>query len=300
MRFLNVLRYFLNEAGINLWANRLNNVVSIAIISFSLFTLGLFLLTAENLGTLISNWTENVQVNVFLQKKASPADTARLESIIKASPFVSRYKYISSEEALKRFHSFYPEMREITQELDTNPFPASYEITIRKEFQNQATVQQFVAQVRDEDYVQDVEYDQEWIDRVQFAVRFLKTVGMAFGGILMLTATFSISNVIKLMVMSRRDEVEIMRLVGATNSFIKGPFVTEGILHGLLGGTLAILILYGVYTFLTARISALNAPFFSIAQLQFLSPSMMIAIAAGGMIVGLFGSLFSLSKMLKI
>ena len=300
MRFLNVLRYFLNEAGINLWANRLNNLVSIAIISFSLFTLGLFLLTAENLAILIGHWTENVQVNVFLHKKATAADTARLESIIKASPFVSRYHYISSVDALKRFHNFYPEMREITQELDTNPFPASYEITIRKEFQNQATVQQFVSQLRDENYVQDVEYDQEWIDRVQFAVRFLKTVGLAFGGILMLTATFSISNVIKLMVMSRRDEVEIMRLVGATNSFIKGPFVTEGILHGLFGGALAILILFAVYSFLTARISAINAPFFSIAQLKFLSAPIMIAIAGGGMIVGLFGSLFSLSKLLKI
>ncbi|HSP07728.1 MAG TPA: permease-like cell division protein FtsX [Acidobacteriota bacterium] len=300
MRFVNVLRYFLNEAGINLWANRLNNMVSIAIISFSLFTLGLFLLSAENLANLIGQWAENVQVNVFLQKSTSQADAAKLESIIKASPFVSRYQYISSEEALKRFHSFYPEMHEITRELDNNPFPPSYEVTIRKEFQNQDAVRQFVSQLRDEDSVQDVEYDQEWIDRVQFAIRFLKTVGLSFGGILMLTATFSISNVIKLMVMSRRDEIEIMRLVGATNSFIKGPFVTEGILHGLLGGVLAILFLFGVYSFLTARISALNAPFFSISQLQFLSPAIIIAIAGGGMIVGLFGSLFSLSKLLKI
>lgn len=300
MRLFNVIRYFLNEAFQNLWANRLNNLVSVLIISFSLFTMGLFLLTAENLRTLIGHWTENVQVNVFLDRKASPADASKLESMIKASPLVGRFQFISSEEALKRFHEYYPEMTGITRELDSNPFPSSYEITIRKEFQNQATVQQFVAQLRDQAYVQDVEYDQEWIDRVQFAVRFLDIVGMVFGGILMLTATFSISNVIKLMVMSRRDEVEIMRLVGATNGFIKGPFVAEGILHGLLGGVIGILMLLGIYTFITARLNQLHAPFFAVTQLQFLTPWMMIAIAGGGMIVGLFGSLFSLGKLLKI
>jgi cell division transport system permease protein len=300
MRFFHVLRYFLNEAFQNLWANRLNNLVSIAIISFSLFTLGLFLLTAENLRTLIAHWAENVQVNVFLERNTSASSASQLESMIKASPFVARYQYVSSEEALRRFHNYYPEMKGITEELDANPFPPSYEVSIRKEFQNQATVRQFVAQLRDQQFVQDVEYDQEWIDRVQFAVRFLKTVGFVFGGILMLTATFSISNVIKLMVMSRRDEIEIMRLVGATNSFIKGPFVTEGILHGLVGGSVGILILFGVYAFIASRISALNAPFFTISQLQFLSPQMMLAIAGGGMTVGFFGSLFSLGKLLKI
>lgn len=204
MRLINVFRYFFNEAIQNLWTNRLNNMVSIAIISFSLFTLGLFLLTAQNLRTLIGHWTENVQVNVFLQAKATAQDGSRLESLIKASPFVARFKYVSREEALQRFRSFYPEMTGITDELDNNPFPSSYEITIRKEFQNQAAVQQFVAQLRDENYVQDVEYDQEWIDRIQFAIGFLNIVGFVFGGILMLTATFSISNVIKLMVMWRR------------------------------------------------------------------------------------------------
>jgi cell division transport system permease protein len=102
------------------------------------------------------------------------------------------------------------------------------------------------------------------------------------------------------MVMSRRDEVEIMRLVGATNSFIKGPFVAEGILHGLLGGGVGILILFGVFTFITTRITQLNAPFFTISQLQFLSPTIISAIVGGGMIVGFFGSLFSLGKLLKI
>ena len=300
IRLLNVFRYFFNEAVQNLWTNRLNNIVSIAIISFSLFTLGLFLLTAENLRTLIGHWTENVQVNVFLEANAGSQDTSRLESMIKASPFVARFTFISREEALRRFRTYYPEMTGITDELDTNPFPSSYEITIRKEFQNQLKVQQFVTQLRDENFVQDVEYDQEWIDRVHFAIRFLNIVGFVFGGILMLTATFSISNVIKLMVMSRRDEVEIMRLVGATNSFIKGPFVAEGILHGLLGSTVGHLILYGVYGFITTRLMQLNAPFFTISQLKFLSPTIMCAIAGGGMVVGFFGSLFSLGKLLKI
>ncbi len=235
MRPLNVLRYFLQEAFSNLWTNRLNNFVSISIITFSLFTFGLFLLTAGNLSKLIGRWTENIQVNVFLQKGTAREDVKRLESIVKSSASVARFTYISEEEALRRFHTYYPSMSELTAELETNPFPPSYEITIRREFQNNRAVQQLVGQMRSDPRVEDVEYDQEWIDRVQFIIRFVRTVGLFFGGVLMFTAMFSISNVIKLMVQSRKDEIEIMRLVGATNTFIKGPFLDGRNSPGIAG-----------------------------------------------------------------
>jgi cell division transport system permease protein len=300
MRFLYVLRYFFTEAFGNLWSNRFNNFVSIAIISFSLFTLGLFLLTAQNLGRLIGQWTENVRISVFLNESANPNHTTQLEALIKASQIVSRYEYVSKDQALDRFRNYYPSMKDLADDLQKNPFPASFEITVRKEFQNQRTVSEFVKQLRSHDSVQDVEYDQEWIDRVQFMIRFVEIVGFLFGGILMFTATFSISNVIKLIVLSRRDEIEIMRLVGATNGFIKGPFLTEGILHGLIGGALAIGILYAMYTFIVAKVNSLNAPFFEGSQIYFLPTWIILSVVFGGMIVGFFGSLFSLGRLLKI
>jgi len=300
MRLLYVLRYFFREAVLNLWSNRFNNFVSIAIISFSLFTLGLFLLTAQNLAQLIGHWTENVKISIFLNDNSTDNHVAQLEGMIKASPFVAKYEYITREEALNRFRTFYPSMKDLADDLQNNPFPASFEITIRREFQNQNAVHDFVKQIRTQDVVQDVEYDQEWIDRLQFMIRFIEFVGVVFGSILIFTATFSISNVIKLMVLSRRDEIEIMRLVGATNSFIKGPFLTEGILHGFIGGALATGLLFALYIFLVQRISQLNAPFFAANQLQFLSPWMIIAMISGGMIVGFFGSLFSVTRLMRI
>jgi cell division transport system permease protein len=300
MRAFYVLRYFFNEAFTNLWSNRFNNFISVAIISFSLFTLGLFLLTAENLGQLIGHWTSNIKVNVFIDDTISPSDEAKLESLIKVSPFVAKYEFISKEEALKRFRSFYPAIGDLTEDLQGNPFPRSYEITVREEFQNQASVQQFVDQLRAEDFVQDVEYDQEWINRVQFMIRFIRSIGFIFGGILLFTATFSISNVIKLMVLSRKDEIEIMKLVGATNGFIKGPFLTEGLLHGFIGGSFAVLILYTTYVFIAAKVDSLNTPFFVSEYIHFLSPWMIALVIGGGMIVGFLGSLFSLSKLLRI
>lgn len=300
MRLLYVLRYFFREAVLNLWSNRFNNFVSIAIISFSLFTLGLFLLTAQNLAQLIGHWTENVKISIFLNGNSTENHVAQLEGMIKASPFVAKYEYITREEALNRFRTFYPSMKDLADDLQNNPFPASFEITIRREFQNQNAVDDFVKQIRTQDVVQDVEYDQEWIDRLQFMIRFIEFVGVVFGSILIFTATFSISNVIKLMVLSRRDEIEIMRLVGATNSFIKGPFLTEGILHGFIGGALATGLLFTLYIFLVQRISQLNAPFFAANQLQFLSPWMIIAVISGGMIVGFFGSLFSVTRLMRI
>jgi cell division transport system permease protein len=300
MRFFYVQRYFFNEAFSNLWANRFNNFVSIAIISFSLFTLGLFLLTAQNLNRFIGRWTENIQIGVFLNKNATQQDTAPLEALIKASPVIERYKYISKEEALKRFRSYYPGLSDMTDALSSNPFPHSYELVIRKEYQNKSRVQDLVNELRAKNIVDDVEYDQEWIERVQFMVRFVKLVGAIFGGILIFTATFSISNVIKLMVLTRRDEIEIMRLVGATNRFIKGPFLAEGIIHGLLGGVFAIVLLFVAYSLIMVKVSHLNAPFLSNAYFRFLSTSMIAAVVLGGMIVGFLGSIVSLRKLLRI
>ncbi|MCI0411693.1 permease-like cell division protein FtsX [bacterium] len=300
MRLLYVLRYFLTEAFSNLWSNRLNNFISMAIIVFSLFTFGLFVLTAENLSDMIGRWTENVRINVFLSKGTNRNAAGHLESIIKASRVVANYQFITEEEALRRFQKYYPGMKQLTTDLDTNPFPSSYEITIRKEFQNKGSVQELVALLRNEKLVEDVEYDQEWIDRIQFIIRFVRIVGLFFGGILMFTATFSISNVIKLMVLSRKDEIEIMRLVGATNSFIKGPFLAEGILQGLLGGIAAVVSLYLLYFGIITKVSSLNAPFFTTDLLHFLSTQMVIAVIAGGMVVGFFGSFFSVERLMRI
>jgi cell division transport system permease protein len=300
MRIFHVSRYFLNEAISNLWANRFNNFVSIAIISFTLFAFGMFLLTAENLSSLIGKWTDAVQVNVFLAKNTSRDAASGLETAIKQSPCVAHYVFVSEEEAMRRFKVFYPGMKQLTDELETNPFPPSFEVTVRKEFQNKPAVMDLVNQLRGEKFVQDVEYDQDWIDRVQFVVEFIRIVGLFFGGILMFTATFSISNVIKLMVLSRRDEIEIMRLVGATNGFIKGPFLTEGILQGLVGGAIAVLLLFVMFTLIVQKLGGIQAPFFSADQLRFLTPWMSTAVIGGGMIVGFFGSLFSLTRLLRI
>lgn len=300
MRLFYVLRYFLTEAFSNLWSNRLNNFISMAIIVFSLFTFGLFVLTAENLREMIGRWTENVRINVFLSKGTNRGTSAQLETMIKLSPVVAKYEFITEEQALRRFQSYYPGMKQLTTDLDSNPFPSSYEITVGKEFQNKVSVQELVTLLRKQKQVEDVEYDQEWIDRIQFIIRFVRIVGLFFGGILMFTATFSISNVIKLMVLSRKDEIEIMKLVGATNSFIKGPFLTEGILQGLLGGVAAVIFLYLLYFGILTKVSSLNAPFFTTDLLHFLSTQMVFAVIAGGMVVGFFGSFFSVERLMRI
>ena len=300
MRALYVLRYFLTEAFTNLLSNRLNNFISMAIIVFSLFTFGLFVLTAENLNELIGRWTENVRISVFLAKGTERQMVTPLESLIKLSPVVGSYEFVTEDQALRRFQSYYPAMKQLTSDLDANPFPASYEVSVRKEFQNNRSVQELVALLRNQKHVEDVEYDQEWIDRIQFIIRFVEIVGLFFGGILMFTAMFSIGNVIKLMVLSRKDEIEIMRLVGATNSFIKGPFLTEGILQGLIGGLAAIGSLYLLYIAILAKVSQLQAPFFSTDLLRFLSPEMILLVIGGGMLVGFAGSFLSLARLVKV
>jgi len=238
-------------------------------------------------------------VVVYLDKNPKNEQVRETEEALKRSSLVSRIQYISSERALERFGEKFPELKSIIDNLRMNPFPPSFEISIEDQSVTPNEIQAFIQDIRQKKGVEDVQFSQEWVERVQSVSRLIKAIGIFLGGILVFASFFIISNVIKLNVFARKDEIEILRLVGASNSFIRIPFLAEGIVLGIFGGILSLLlllVLIGIFPFyLGSSLGALQ----DLIRFRYLSVSQSLLLIAGGAIIGCLGSLSSLARFLK-
>jgi cell division transport system permease protein len=294
MALLRALAYFLEEAFTSLWRSRLINALSIGTIAVSLFVLGAFLTVASNLNDVVARWAQKVQVTFYLEDGLEDRIRESLENRLTSDPSVESLVHVTRAEALQRFRSLFRDLRTLPDDLGENPFPASLEVTIKAERQSADDVRRLVQAYEHAPGVKEVQYDLLWIERLATAVRLVRGVGGFLGGILVLAGVFTISNVIRLTVYARQDELDIMRLVGATRAYVKGPFVVEGMIQGGLGGALAVALLWGAFRLLAQ--DALSSSDLLGRTAVFLPAPLCLAIVVGGMGVGVIGSLVSLGR----
>jgi len=288
------LAYFVEEALTSLWRSRLINALSIGSIAISLFVLGAFLTVASNLDDVVERWTEKLQITFFLSDSADAATRERLASQLRDDPAVQEIEVVSREEALERFRALFEDLGALPDELGENPFPASIVVTLRGGGEASREAERLVGAHARAQGVEEVQYDLLWIQRLSTAVGLVRGVGAFLGGILVLAGVFTISNVIRLTVYARQDELDIMRLVGATQAMIRGPFVVEGMLQGGFGGLLAVGLLWLAFRVLAA--DALAASDLLGRAVVFLPAHLLATLVIGGMTVGMAGSLVSLGR----
>jgi cell division transport system permease protein len=294
MSGLRALAYFLEEALVSLWRSRLINALSIGTIGVSLFVLGAFLTVASNLNAVVTRWTQKVQVTLYLEDGIEAKAREGIEARLRVDPAVESLASVSREAALDRFKALFKDLRSLPDDLGENPFPESIEVTVRAGHQSADEVKRFAAAFERTPGVEEVQYDLLWIQRLSTAVRLVRGLGGVLGGILALAGVFTISNVIRLTVYARQDELDIMRLVGATRAYVRGPFVVEGMVQGGLGGLAAVALLFVAFR-IVAR-DALAASEVLGRAVVFLPADLCFAIVFGGMAVGLVGSLVSLGR----
>jgi cell division transport system permease protein len=294
MTILRAFRYFVQEALTSLWRSRLITALSVVTIAVSLFVLGAFLSLASNLADVVARWSDKVQVTFYLEDQLPDAPRDALQASLVADPAVESVLYVSREEALRRFRSLFHEMRSLPEDLGENPFPAALEVTLRPARNSAEDAQRLVQAFRHAPGVEDVEYDLLWIQRLSTAVRLVRGAGAFLGAILVLAAVFTISNVMRLTMYARQDELDIMRLVGAAPAYVKGPFVLEGMIQGGLGGALALALLWAIFHILSRDVLATSDLLGRTAVV--LPPAMAALIVVGGTLVGLAGSLVSLGR----
>ena len=296
---LHLLKYFIREAFTNIKRNKLLNTITIAMIAVSLSIFGLFLLLYINLNTVVRHWSDAVQIIAYIDQQPSEDEQLRINSLIRAIPSVDSVNFISQEEALETLKQRLSGHEDLLEGLENNPLPASFEIRLQKKHQNLEHVQTIVAQLENSSEFNDIQYGRQWLENLTTVINILKFLGVFLGLFLFLTVIFIVSNTIKLTLYSREEELNIMRYVGATESFIKGPFLAEGLVRGFLGSTLSLLFLYLLFLLFMTVTRFSSSSLFQFASIRFFSYHFIVGLLVLGSVLGWCGSLLTLHKFLK-
>lgn len=263
--------------------------LSAAMISLSLFVIGLFGLAAHNVREAVQNVEARVEVVAYLSNGASAGAVTEAQAEVERLPEVSAVRFISREEALAVARREFDELSTIFGNLESNPLPASLEISLHPGQRDADVIRSVANRVGNIPIVEEVQYGAEWIEKVfvlrRVAALATLTLGLGFAAV----AALIIGAAIRMAVFARRDEILIMRLVGATDAFIRRPFVIEGMVTGLIGAILALAATWGVFRLLAD----------SVVQLTWIPTGWLAAGVAGGAAVGLLASMVAVRRHLR-
>jgi len=223
------------------------SILSITTIAFSLYVVGLFGLVALNLREALRGVEQRVEVVAYLLRGTPPESIAQASEDIAAFPEVQRVTFVSEDEALTRARAELVEFRDAYRDLTVNPLPASLEIQLKDGSRDAVHAQLVAERLRGIGFIDDVRYGREWVEKLDRLRNIGGLVGMSIGLAFAAVAVVIIGVTIRITVLQRAREIAIMRLVGATRGFIRGPFLLEGALKGLLGGILAVIMCYVSY-----------------------------------------------------
>jgi cell division transport system permease protein len=293
---LRTKEYFIRESILSIRRNRLMSIASISTVTISLLILGIFALMTVNINNLANILESQVQVTVYIKDGTSKEGTAILGGEIKKLPGVAKVDFVGKEEALKRFAERLGERTELLDSLgDDNPLPDAFEVHMDRPEQVKAAV----SRIGQLEGVEKTVFGQESIEQLFALTRILRVGGAVLIIFLALATLFIISNTIRITVFSRRREVNIMKYVGATDWFIRWPFLLEGMLLGLAGSFLAVVLLTWLYGMIVDQIHA-SLPFLPLVPrsplLYYTSGFLVVA----GMGIGALGSNISLRKFLQV
>lgn len=277
--------------------NRLLNVITLLTISLSILIVSAFILFFINTSDIMSFWKKGLRVMVYVKPHIPPSQMPELGRQIKSLKGVKDVRFISKEAALRQLKSQMKRQASLFENLAKNPLPDAFETQLDVNFQSWEKVEALATQIEALQAVQEVEYGQRWLGRITQIFNLFTLAGYIMCGIFFMAAVFIVANTIRLVIYSRRDEIEIMRLVGAAEHFIKIPFYFQGLMQGAIGAVIGLTILLVAYWFMASNIE--QETFSGLFTVRFLSPQMAGLIILLSMLVGWFGSYISLKQYLK-
>jgi len=288
---MGALGYSLEQALLSLWRGRSASLLSIATIALALFVLGAFLLITLNVEQLVGAWRGTAELSIYLQDDMSAAQRTALERQLDGSAVVAGHDYVSKSQARARFAALFPDLAGLAGGQEDDPFPASIEVRLRPGPGTEGAVDALAGRLRTTAGVSDVRYDRRWIDRLVTLANIVGAVGLLLVSVLSVAGALSVAIVVRLALFARRDEVEIMRLVGAPLAYIRGPFVTEGLLHGGVGALIAIALLLAGLAAVRAEYGPAVQAALGVAPVWLLPLNLCGLVVLGGMLVGGLGGM---------
>ena len=262
------------------------SALSITTIAFSLFAFGLFGLVALNLRAALAQVEERVEVRGFVAEGTAPEATSAAVGDIGAFPEVQEVRLVTEVQALERARR---ELKEFDDVWEAGILPASIEVRLREGHRDPESVRAIARRLEAYDFIDDIRYGEEWVERLHRLRNVATAVAISLGLTFALVAVIIIGSTIRMAVLARSREIHIMRLVGATNGFIRAPFLIEGFLKGLAGGILALVLTWVTFQFVGQYV----------AQATYFEAGLVVLGIAGGAMIGLLGSAVSVGRHLR-
>jgi cell division transport system permease protein len=250
--------YMLREALRAFRRTPLLTGLSAGMIALSLFLVGLFALAAYNIRLVLQRVESRVEVVAYLRDDADPAMVQVVQNEIAEYSEVREVLYITKEQALQRARRELPEIESVVGSLDSNPLPASFEVMFKPNQMGPDVVRSVAERISAYPVVEDVRFGSEWLDKVFLLRRVAGAATFILGAAFAIVASLIIGAAIRMAIYARQDEIDIMRLVGATEPFVRRPFLVEGLITGIVGGLLALLALFIAYAFVSRSVFQLE------------------------------------------
>ena len=277
--------------------HRFLNVVTIITIAISILIVSAFALFFVNANEIINSWKKGIRIMAYLKPDAPEIKIPELKQKIQHIGGIQDVRFISKKEAFQQLKKQMRRQSSLFENLKENPLPDAFEIRLIASFQNQEKVEMLATRLESLPQIDEVEYGQRWLGRFTNFFNLFRLTGYAMGGLFFMAALLIVANTIRLVLYSRREEIEIMRLVGATDSFIKAPFYIQGLIQGAFGGIIGLAALFVTFMFISLSVQQGLSP--GLFTIRFLSPGAFCGIILGSTFVGWIGCYLSLKQFLK-
>lgn len=288
------LEFFLVEAFRSFRRSTLISMVAIATITVSLTVFGIFLLLILNLGNIVTNVSSRLDMVAFSLKDLSLDDAAAIQLKLSRIPGVEKVEYTSKTEAWKKFKSDFGGKLALDEVLHDNPLPHTFAIRVR----TPELLPPVAKEISALEVIDEIRYSGKLIDQIKSLISAIRVGGISLIALLSLATLLIVVNTIRLTVIARETDIYIMKLVGATNAFVKWPFIIEGVIIGLIGGIASFMVLKFSYQAVASRLT-LALPFLPIVSDALWLTVIYFSMILGGMVLGMVGGYISVSRALK-
>jgi cell division transport system permease protein len=289
---------FIKTTFSNIKSNKQLFSLSVATNFIAFTVLGIFFLLFVNLDILFSSWDKHIQVIVYLDDKISNPNKKKIELLFDSNDKIDSIFFVSRDQAWESFRGKFSSKSKFVTSLNFNPLPDSYTLRFASGPDRLKNIRDFSEKIKNENGVESVEYGEKWISRFEQFMIFLRGFILVFGVVLFSGMILIISNTIKLSIYSRKDEIDLMSLLGATHQYIKVPLLLEGILQGVSGSLLALVSVKLIHLYIVFWFQGSLESVFRGLELQYLTKPIIFSVISTGIIVGVLGSSISANQFL--
>jgi len=295
-----MIRGALRNGFTHILRNRLVSLLSLSVIAFALLIFGVFDFVNHQIDSYINNFSKNVEAIFYLKDQANFKEIQQLADRLKGNALVKEITFISQDQALRDFNNQYPDLKYILAEFEQSPFPASLQVIFHPvQPENHEKITSLINDVLSLSIVESKQINLEWAEKLTAVNRFINAVGWFLSTILIVISIFIIFNTIKINIVYRKDEIILFRLIGASDAYIRIPFIIEGAIMGFLGSIMACFLLFLLFKVFPMTASIIFDAVKNMIDLTRIAPTLYLKMIILGTLIGLFSSLLSLRRFLK-